>query len=88
MVVSVRVWSALPDQVITDTGVDGRVAGTVPRRPGNLLVGVVTAAAGLLLPDPVVAAYLVGLVNPAVLVGCAFPFLWSRKWRRKSEDDS
>lgn len=59
-----------------------------PVAGGILLVGVVTAAAGLLLPDPVVAAYLVGLVNPAVLVGCAFPFLWSRKWRRKSEDDS
>ena len=59
-----------------------------PVSGGIVLVGLVTGAAGLLLPDPVVAAYLVGLVSPAMLVGGAFPFLGNREWRRKPEDGS
>lgn len=47
------------------------------------LVGVATGVMGLVLPDPTVAAYTVMLMGPAILVGCAVPFVGDREWKKE-----
>ena len=48
-----------------------------------MVVGVVRAAVGFLASDPTLAAFLLILVMPAILIGCAVPFLGSQDWRNK-----
>lgn len=61
------------------------------RRPmgaGIVLVVVVTGATGLLLGEPVMAAFSVGLIGPAILVGCAVPFIGERNLKIDSRSGS
>lgn len=48
------------------------------------LVGGVCAAVGFLASEPILAAYLVGLMLPAILIGCAVPFVGNQDWKNKT----
>ncbi|GAB3705908.1 hypothetical protein [Nocardiopsis oceani] len=48
------------------------------------LVGVLCAAVGFLASEPMLAAYLVGLMLPAILIGCAVPFVGNQEWKNKT----
>ncbi|GAA1073187.1 hypothetical protein GCM10009603_62990 [Nocardiopsis exhalans] len=49
-----------------------------------MLVGVVTGLVGILVPGTLWATLMGMLMMPAILLGCAFPFMGDQGWRNES----
>lgn len=55
---------------------------------GLMLTGAVTGLVGLLVPGTLWATLMGLLMLPAILLGCAFPFIGDQSWRNESRDET